>query len=329
MSRAQSDAQKRLAPGKTAPRETEPGSTDSQHDRSGAKSRTLIQAATWPAIIAAGLVACAFLWAYWPTFSKLLHAWNVEPDYSHGYFVVPLAVYFLWLRREGMPKPQGPAWTGLVLVAAALAVDIMGSLYFLEPLNGWSMPIWLAGVCWLWGGRKFCAWSLPAIVFLLFMVPLPTRVEGMFRQPLQRVATEASCWTLQCLGMPALAEGNVIAIDDTELEVAQACSGLRIFVSIVALAYAYAVIVRRPWWIKALIFASALPIAITANAIRVIIVAMANPHVSSQAGQHLVHDLAGWFVIPLAAALMGGFIWYLGRLFVEVRLMTRRELLHN
>ena len=61
----------------------------------------------------------------------------------------------------------------------------------------------------------------------------------MFRQPLQRIATEVSCWTLQSLGMPALAAGNVISIDGTELEVARACSGLRIFVSIVALAFAY------------------------------------------------------------------------------------------
>ena len=87
---------------------------------------------------------------------------------------------------------------------------------------------------------------MPAIVFLVFMVPLPYRVEGLFRQPLQRLATEASCWSLQSLGLPALAEGNVIAIGDVRLEVAQACSGLRIFVSIIALAAAYAIVAPRP-----------------------------------------------------------------------------------
>ncbi|HEY1600509.1 MAG TPA: exosortase/archaeosortase family protein [Pirellulales bacterium] len=284
---------------------------------------------SWTLVFSLGCLAATFLWIYWPTFLRLMVAWNVEPDYSHGYFVVPLALFFLWIRRDGMPQLQGPSWGGLILIAAGLAMHVFGSFYYLEPLNGWSMSVWLAGAAWLLGGRKFCQWCLPSALFLLFMVPLPFGVEMMFRQPLQRIATEVSCWTLQSLGMPALAAGNVISIDGTELEVARACSGLRIFVSIVALAFAYAVIVRRPWWTKALIFASALPIAIVANAVRVTLVAIGYSYTTSATSHNLVHDLAGWFVIPLAAALMGSFIWYLGKLIVQVQPMTRQELLRG
>lgn len=275
------------------------------------------------------LLGAIGLWTFWPTLRILVNAWSIEPDYSHGFFVIPLALYFLWLNRENRPQIEGPAWGGLVLVTAGLALDLIGTRFYLEPVSGWALIVWLAGVVWLIGGRKFWRWCLPSLLFLIFMVPLPFRIEGLFRQPLQRVATEASCWTLQSLGFAALAEGNVLSIDDVEFEVAQACSGLRIFVSIVALAFAYAVIVRRPWWTKVLLFASTLPIAIVANSIRVTLIGATYFRLSTPAAHRLAHDMAGWFVIPLAAALMGALIWYLGKLFVEVQPLSGKELLAN
>ena len=276
-----------------------------------------------------GLLAIVFAWTFCPTWVRLARAWSVEPDYSHGYFVIPLALYFLWLRRERMPLARGPAWGGLAVIIAALLMHVLGSRYYLETLNGWAIVVWLAGSAWLLGGRAFFLWSLPAVAFLFFMVPLPYRAEGLFRQPLQRIATEVSCWTLQSLGLPALSEGNVITIRDAQLEVAQACSGLRIFVSIMALAAAYAIVSRRPWWIKVLAFAGALPIAVIANAMRVTLVGLTYRLFSSTASHRLAHDLAGLFVIPFAAALMACFIWYLGRLFVQVRPMSGSELLRG
>jgi len=279
------------------------------------------------AIVAAGiLLATTFVWAYWPTALKLMHAWNTEADYSHGYLVVPVALYFLWARRASMPQLAGPAWAGLALLALGLVVRMAGSLFFIDSLDGWSLPLWLGGVCWLCGGWKFFSWCLPSLVFLWFMVPLPFRAAGALSMPLQKIATKVSTWTLQSLGQPALAEGNVIRIGDVRLEVAQACSGLSIFLSIVALAFAYAVLVKRPWWTKMLLFASVLPIALIANAVRVMMTGFAYVYIDGEKGRHLAHDVAGWMVIPLAAALMGFFLWYLGRLIVEVRQVDRRDL---
>ena len=278
-------------------------------------------------VAAAVVLAATFVWAYWPTMIKLVHAWNTEPDYSHGYLVVPVALLFLWSRRAQMPPLDGPAWAGLALLLVGLAVRVAGSAFFIDSLDGWSLPLWLGGVCWLCGGRKFFAWCLPSLVFLWFMVPLPFRAAGTLSMPLQKIATRVSTWTLQSLGQPALAEGNVIRIGDVQLEVAQACSGLSIFMSVVALAFAYAVLVRRPWWTKLLLFASVLPIALVANAVRVTITGLAYPLLSTDAGRHLTHDVAGWIVIPLAAVLMGLFLLYLSRLIIEVRPVDRRELL--
>jgi exosortase len=260
---------------------------------------------------------------------KLVDAWNTESDYSHGFLVIPVAILFLWARWAQKPALTGPAWTGLALVVVALVTRLAGSAFFIDSLDGWSLPLWLGGVCWFFGGRKFFLWCLPSLVFLWFMVPLPFRAAGMLSMPLQRIATKFSTWTLQSLGQPALAEGNVIRIGDTQLEVAEACSGLSIFMSIVALAFAYSVLVNPPWWKKLLLFASVLPIALVANAVRVTITGIVYPAMATDASRHLAHDVAGWLVIPLAAALMGLFLLYLNRLIVEVRPADRSELLRH
>jgi exosortase len=279
--------------------------------------------------IAAALLGLVFAWAYAPTLGMLAHSWSSQPDYSHGFLVPPLALLFLWLRRDRMPATTQGSLSGLVLLLLAMSVHVAGGMYYLEALQGWSIPVWIAGICVLLGGWKFLQWCLPALIFLLFMVPLPYRLEIGLSGPLQRISTEVSCWVLQSLGYPALAEGNVIQLDQLELEVARACSGLRIFVSIVALAYAYAILVKRPWWMKALLFACVPLVAITANSARVIAIALIVPHLSTSAGRAWLHDVAGWLVIPLAAGLLGAALWYFGKLFVQVQSVTGRELLRS
>jgi exosortase len=268
------------------------------------------------------LLIGVFMWAYWPTLVGLVKTWDSQPDYSHGYFVVPLAVYFLWARRDRFPgAAKGIAWAGLILVAASIGMRMFSARFFMVAIDGWSIMLWVGGVVWLFWGRRVFWWSLPSIAFLWFMVPLPYRVERWLSLPLQRVATKLSCWVLQLLGQPALGQGNTIHLGEHQLEVEQACSGLRIFVGIVALAFAYVIIVRRPWWEKALLLVSVVPIALVANATRIVGMGLLCQLVSGEAGQRFAHDFSGYVMIPFAAGLFALVLWYLGKLVQEVELV--------
>lgn len=272
-----------------------------------------------PARFAVGLlVLAAGVYAYWPTLKDIVHAWESEPDYSHGYLVIPAALFFLWTRRAACPAAQSPGWwAGLSLVGLSLSIRLFAAAYYFESIDGWSMLLWLAGVVALLFGNAVLLWALPSIAFLVFMIPLPFRIEGLLSLPLQRIATKASCWTLQLLGQPAISEGNTILIGDHRLEVEQACSGLRLFVSILALAFAYLMLVKRTWWEKTLLLASVVPIAIVANSARIVATGLLYEYASSDAAKKFSHDFAGWAMIPLAAALFGFVLWYLGKLFRE------------
>ena len=287
--------------------------------------------------VGAVILAVAFFWAYWPTLVALVVKWDTEPDYSHGYFVVPLALYFLWARRDGFPGfADRLDWPGLALILMAMGMRFFSAQWFLGALDGWSILFWVAGVVWLLGGWRMLWWSLPSVAFLWFMIPLPFRVERWMSLPLQRVATKISCWTLQMFGQPALAEGNTILLganDNTSmfhhLEVEQACSGLRIFVGIVALAFAYLVLVRRPLWERALLLLSVLPIALIANATRIVGTGMLYQWVSGEAAHKFSHDVAGYVMIPFAAGLFALVLWYMSKLMQEVELADVRTVVRR
>lgn len=285
----------------------------------------------WRFVLVGVALAVAFAWAYWPTLVGLVHAWVQEVDYSHGFLVAPIAVLFLWLRRDEVPDLAGGfAWPGLVLIVLSIAMRVGGTLIYLDAIDGWSMLFWIAGVFWLFGGWKLLRWALPAVAFLWFMVPLPYRVEHALSWRLQGVATQMSCWVLQLLGQPALPEGNVISLGDLQFGVEEACSGMRIFLGIFALAFGYLILVRRSWWERGLLIFSVIPVALVANATRIVVTVLLNQYVSGEAAHRFNHDVAGLVMIPFAAALFALVLWYLSKLILpveqlDVAAVVRRE----
>ncbi len=175
------------------------------------------------------------LWAYWPTLREMVHQWERQPDYSHGYLVIPIAAFFLYSRRDRLPWDDlRPSLWGLALLALASLARVLAGLYYLVPLDGWTLPVTIAGLVCLLFGRKFLWWSLPAVVFLWFMVPIPYSAERWLSVPLQSIATKLSTASLVFLGQPAIAEGNVLRLGEHTLFVEEACSGMRIFFGIFA-----------------------------------------------------------------------------------------------
>lgn len=288
----------------------------------------------WPGrtalLLSGSLVAVVFFWSYWPTLTHLVSRWNAVADYSHGFLVVPLALGILWFRRGRFPhdaRPLGRA--ALAVLGIGLAVRITGARCFLPAFDGWSIPFWLAGVCLLFGGWRLLRWCFPSLVFLLFMVPIPSRAERALSVPLQHVSTSLSCMSLQCLGQPALEEGTRIILGEQTFDVGRDCCGLRMFVGILALATACIILIRRPWWQKTLLLASVVPVAVLANVLRVSTTALLYQYASGEAAQAVSHDAAGWFTNCMAAGLFAAVLWCMSRLFVETESIGKHELLGN
>jgi exosortase len=212
--------------------------------------------------------------------------------------------YLLWSRRDINDAEGHPSWLGLPLLLAGLILRFAGTYFYYEWLAAIALLPCLAGCSLLIGGWAALRWSWTAIAFLVFMAPLPFRFEIALAHPLQRFATIVSTYALQTLGFVAIAEGNTIRIGDVRLGVAEACSGLSMLVIFFSLSTAVAMVIRRPFYEKALIFLSAIPIALVVNVTRIVATGVLKIMVSEEVGDRVFHDLAGWLMMPLALAIM-------------------------
>jgi exosortase len=269
--------------------------------------------------LTAGSLALALLWSYWPTLNTMVERWWSDPQYSHGFLVPVFAAAVLWSRRALWEAAcWQPSWWGLPVLGAALTMRVVAATANIEPLDALSLLPALAGVMLLAGGRSLLRWSWPAIAFLGFMLPLPFAIEAALAQHLRRVATTVSTYALQTIGCPAFSEGNVILIEENRLGVAEACSGLGMLLTFFALSTAFALVVQRPLADRLVLVASAIPVAVAANVARITATGLAyyawGQH--SAAAHAILHDMAGWLMMPLALLLLWGELRLMSRLFV-------------
>jgi exosortase len=268
-------------------------------------------------ILLALLALSSVLWSYWTTLGEAAERWSIDPQYSHGYLVPGFAALLLWLRRDRLGQGGfAPSAWGWPLLVAAIALRLVGTYYHFIWFDAASLLPCLAALCLLVGGTRTLRWAGPAIAFLFFMIPLPYQASVALAGPLQQIATTASTFLLQTLGMPAVAEGRVILINETSLGIVEACSGLRMLVVFFALSTAVALVTRRPFWERIFVVFSAIPIALFTNIVRITATGVAYETVGGEAGRFIFHDLAGWLMMPLALSLLGIELRFLAKLFL-------------
>ncbi len=269
-----------------------------------------------PERAAIAFLGLCLLWSYWPTLRELGERWADDPQYSHGYLVPAFALYLLWRQRARLAGGASrPSWWGVGLILAGLALRLVGSYFFFPWLDGFSLLPVLAGVVVLLGGWAALRAAWPAVAFLGFMLPLPHSLQNALAQPLQRVATAASAYLLEALGFPAVTKGNVILLRETRVGVVEACNGLSMLMTFLALSAGVALL-RRDWAGRAVVLLSAVPIALAANVLRVTVTA-ALQETSGVETAGFVHDAAGWLMMPLGLALLGLELLILRGLVVE------------
>lgn len=257
----------------------------------------------FPAWATIGLLIGLLVYGYWPGLLVAAGTWS-SPQYSHGWLVPLFAVAVLAWRREGVPPVTTPErLAGLATIATSLAVRLVAAWYRIVTIDMYTLVPALLGVVLLAGGVRMLRWAGPPVAFLIFMYPLPDEATRYLLGPLQTLATITSTYVLQTLGFEAFREGNQIVLGDSRLGVVDACSGLRMLTIFVALAVGWVLIDRTVWWERIAIVASAVPIALAVNVVRITTTGMMVT-VNEQLAERVFHDWAGYVMMPLAVALL-------------------------
>lgn len=256
-------------------------------------------------LIAAAVVLGALLLVYWSVITGLVTAWSTDDNYSHGFFIVPLAVYFAWERRRKIAAtPINPSMFGAVVVAGSLFLLIAGLLGAELFLSRVSIIGTIAGaILFLYGWAMLRVLIFP-IAFMLLMVPLPAIIFNKIAFPLQLLASDVGEHAISAANIPILREGNVLILANATLEVAEACSGIRSLVSLFTLGIVFGYFVDSRPWVRTVIALSAIPVAIVANGFRVASAGLAAHYFGPAGVEGLFHEFSGWVVFVLAFAMM-------------------------
>jgi len=256
----------------------------------------------WSAV---ALIGVAFVVLYSRVFLKLVDAWTNDGNYSHGFLIIPLAAYLAWERRDQLAAaPLRRSVLGALLVVASVGVlglGVLGSELFLTRL---SMIGVITGIVLFMLGWSHLRILVFPLSMLLLMIPIPAIIFNQIAFPLQLLASRFGESVLSAASIPVLREGNVLILANTTLEVAEACSGIRSLISLLTLGIVFGYFTDRRVWVRTLIAASTVPIAIVANGLRVAGTGIAAHHIGPAAAEGFFHEFSGWVVFVVAFGML-------------------------
>ncbi len=261
------------------------------------------------------LVTLSFAVLYRDVIAKLVSDWSIDENYSHGFLIVPLALFFVWERRAKLAAavPKGSAF-GIVILALSIAVltaGVLGSELFLTRI---SMLGAIAGIVLFLYGYQHLRILIFPILFLLLAMPIPAIIFNQIAFPLQLLASRFAEAALNLIGIPVLRDGNVIQLANTSLEVAEACSGIRSLVSLLTLGIVYGYFTDARILMRVALALATVPVAILANGFRVAGTGFAAHYYGPEAAQGFFHTFSGWLVF-IAAFFM---LFILHRVFILI-----------
>jgi exosortase A len=246
------------------------------------------------------IVACLVL-LYFRVAQGLISDWIHMPDFSHGFLIPIVSFYFVYERRKELSAlSPSTAWGGIGLIVLGILFFLLGNLATEFFTMRFSMVVVLGGIVLFLLGKEFFKTLLFPIVFLIFMIPIPSVLMDRITFPMQLFASKVAAKSLYLIGIPALREGNIILLANTSLEVAEACSGIRSLIALLALSVVFAYFSQKTTLKRVLLVLSTFPIAIIANAARVTGTGILAHHYGDKVAQGFFHGFSGWILFVVA-----------------------------
>ena len=262
----------------------------------------------WGSVLIFALMAAV----YYRVLAKLVTDWWQIPDFSHGFLVPIFAAYLVWTKRKILLDTRiAPAWSGIVFVVAGLVVLVLGVYGAELYLSRVSLVILLAGLVLCFGGWELLKELRFVLLVLLLAIPIPSILFNEITLPLQILASKLASALLPVFGVPVLREGNVIELPAMKLEVAEACSGIRSLMSLFTLSVFYGYFVEKSNLRRAILAVASIPIAIAANAVRILGTGLFVQYWDPEKALGFFHEFSGWVM----------FLVSLGCLFIVHRIM--------
>jgi exosortase D (VPLPA-CTERM-specific) len=263
-------------------------------------------AAVLVAVSAAGVIFSEGL-------SQMGKEWSRE-EYSHAYLIPFLSAALIWRKKRELEKVElRGAWGGVLILLAGLVVAVFGELSTIYLLINYGLVICIFGVATAllgWNGVK-TIWT--GIFYIFFMIPLPVFLYQTLSNKMQLISSDLGVSIIRLFGISVLLEGNIIDLGAYQLQVVEACSGLRYLFPLLSFGFLFACIYNGSYLHKCILFLSAAPITIIINSIRIGITGIIVEYIGISAAEGFLHLFEGWIIFLAGVGLFFFLAWILAR----------------
>lgn len=256
-------------------------------------------------IFTSALVVALLGYMYAESLAYLFSRWLGTEDYSHGIFVPFISGYLAWQSRDRLSQiSKDKSWVGLAVIALGLMLYVVGelaTLFIVLHFSLWMVIVGLAITLLGIRGAKAIAFSLG---YLLTAIPLPTFINASLSSQLQLWSSSLGVGCLQLVGVMAFREGNVIDLGPVQLQVVEACSGIRYLLPLASLALLCAYLFKARMWKRVVLVLSSIPISIMLNGFRIGVIGVLVEFYGRGAAEGFYHLFEGWVIFMVSFGLL-------------------------
>lgn len=243
--------------------------------------------------------------AYWGGIQELANRWEKQEEYSHGYLIPLIALYFIWQKQAIIQRSRfSPSWIGFFIVCIGLAVFVVGEVSALYILIHYSFVVVLLGLAIALMGWPAVKPVLIPLLLLVFAIPLPYFIEVGLSAKLQLLSSKLGVTFIRWCHIPVYLEGNIIDLGVYKLQVVEACNGLRYLFPLMSLGFICAYMFDAAFWKRAVIFLSTIPITIIMNSFRIGMIGVLVENWGPSMAEGFLHDFEGWIVFMACLILL-------------------------
>jgi len=270
------------------------------------KPRILLKFALFGALLAG---------MYYPAYSWLIRKDWPREDYNYCYLIPLVVLYLIWEKKDELAsEPSAPSWAGIFFLVPGILLfwvgELGGELYSLY-LSSWLVAV---GILWMHiGWRKLKAIAF-ALCMALAMFPLPHLVNQKLTFGLKLISSKLGVAMLHVYGMSAYREGNIIDLGFTQLQVVDACSGLRYLYPLLVMGILISYFYRAALWKRLVLVASTVPLTILVNSLRIALTGVIYKHFGAEAAEGFFHGFSGWLIFMFTLAILLAEVWILRRI---------------
>jgi exosortase D (VPLPA-CTERM-specific) len=246
-----------------------------------------------------------FLAAYWVPLKGIVNTWFVSDEYSFGFIIPLISAYLIWDKRSKLQGvPIKSSWPVLPVLVVCVILSLYGILGSSGNISRPLIPVLIILFTAFCFGKAVISRFIFPFGFLIFMVPLPAFLERTLGVYLKSVSSRLGGCIISMLDIPVHVSGNVIDLGVTQLQVVDACSGLRYLFPLVALGLVYSYMFQRVAWKRIFCVFATFPIAVLTNGLRIGMTGVLTNIFGPKVAEGFFHEFAGWALFLVSFAFL-------------------------